>query len=97
SKEDIQGIHKGNVANSYSEENQSVLSSLDKNTPVVTNETVGRIQGAGQDVKNANQTFDQLQTGIGGKHATSGMGNTSEKLNSMYGDSQIRGISNNLP
>lgn len=32
SKEDIQGIHKGNVANSYSEENQSVLSSLDKNT-----------------------------------------------------------------
>ncbi|WP_426727358.1 hypothetical protein [Enterobacter cloacae complex sp. 288G10] len=67
SKEDIQGIHKGNVANSYSEENQSVLSSLDKNTPVVTNETVGRIQGAGQDVKNANQTFDQLQTGIGGQ------------------------------
>ncbi|TRQ57875.1 hypothetical protein DNP64_23735, partial [Salmonella enterica subsp. enterica serovar Panama] len=77
--------------------NQNVLSSLEKNTPVVTNETVGRVQGAGVDVQHANQTFDQLQAGSGGKHATSGMGTISDKLNNMYGDNQIRGISGNLP
>ncbi|EIV1877129.1 conjugal transfer protein TraG N-terminal domain-containing protein [Salmonella enterica] len=97
SKADIQGIHNGDVSKSFSEENQHVLSSLDKNTPVVTNETVGRVQGAGVDVQHASQTFDQMQAGSGGKHATSGMGTTSDKLNNMYGDNQIRGISGNLP
>lgn len=97
SKADIQDIHKGNVANAYSEENQHVLSTLDKNTPILTNESVGRVQGGSQDVNNATKTFDQIQTATGGKHATSGMGSASEKLNYLYGGSQIRGISNNLP
>lgn len=97
SKEDIQGVHKDNVSKSYSEESQNVLSTLDKNTPVVTNETVGRVQGAGVDVQNASQTLDQVQAISGGKHATSGMGNISDKLNHMYGDGQVRGISGNLP
>lgn len=57
-KGDIQGIHNNNVGRTYSDEERNVLNSLEKNGPVLNNQGVEKVVNSGQDVRNAEGTFN---------------------------------------
>ncbi|MGV7963829.1 conjugal transfer protein TraG N-terminal domain-containing protein [Photorhabdus tasmaniensis] len=95
-KDDVRDINKQNVGKSYSEEQRHVFDTLDKNTPVVSNQSVEKVNNAGQDVRNTEGTFKDVEKATGGKVVTDGMSPTVSALNRMYENTQVRGLSNNL-
>ncbi|NBF29936.1 conjugal transfer protein TraG [Enterobacter hormaechei] len=93
-KGDIQGIHNNNVGRTYSDEERNVLNSLEKNGPVLNNQGVEKVVNSGQDVRNAEGTFNDLEK-VGGRVVGDGMDQRATALNSMYQSGQVRGLSNN--
>ncbi|HHB0582624.1 TPA: conjugal transfer protein TraG, partial [Escherichia coli] len=71
-KGDIQGIHNNNVGRTYSDEERNVLNSLEKNGPVLNNQGVEKVVNSGQDVRNAEGTFNDLEK-VGGRVVGDGM------------------------
>ncbi|ECS7656885.1 conjugal transfer protein TraG, partial [Salmonella enterica subsp. enterica serovar Kentucky] len=94
-KGDIQGIHNNNVGRTYSDEERNVLNSLETNGPVLNNQGVEKVVNSGQDVRNAEGTFNDLEKATGGRVVGDGMDQRATALNSMYQSGQVRGLSNN--
>ncbi|EGU9534744.1 conjugal transfer protein TraG, partial [Salmonella enterica subsp. enterica serovar Infantis] len=94
-KGDIQGIHNNNVGRTYSDEERNVLNSLKTNGPVLNNQGVEKVVNSGQDVRNAEGTFNDLEKATGGRVVGDGMDQRATALNSMYQSGQVRGLSNN--
>jgi conjugal transfer mating pair stabilization protein TraG len=49
------------VGRTYSDEERNVLNSLEKNGPVLNNQGVEKVVNSGQDVRNAEGTFNDLE------------------------------------
>ncbi|MCV5831150.1 hypothetical protein OFN28_31280, partial [Escherichia coli] len=81
---DIQGIHNNNVGRTYSDEERNVLNSLKTNGPVLNNQGVEKVVNSGQDVRNAEGTFNDLEKATGGRVVGDGMDQRATALNSMY-------------
>ncbi|MQI91814.1 hypothetical protein EI032_29935, partial [Escherichia coli] len=54
-----------------------------------------KVVNSGQDVRNAEGTFNDLEKATGGRVVGDGMDQRATALNSMYQSGQVRGLSNN--